>query len=466
MRNINFIRLNIAVVAMVAMLAGTILTGCNDPFSQTPEEDTTMLWPAADSTGYWGFINEKGEMVIPAKYDRTYGFSGGVAKVIIDEDDQPTKHYYSDDPVYYYGTKQAFINKKGEVVYTLPDNTWCDSYFYYGCCRYWYHTSPYIDISSYGMYDAHFNSIISNDRPGLVLSVMTKDGLASSNIGYFNKKGEKVISRFTNGVDGELYFQLYDFCDGIAVVDKSWYDGPYNHNAFGAINTKGEVVIDTIYPYLQSVGNDRLLYKLKDSDWTYAGLMDTQGNIITEQNIYLGGENFFGDGGLMPVRNNQGLYGYIDKNGIVQIPYQYAYADPFYGEYAWVWKSTTMSIKSTEVDVNLYCIINLQGEVVLSMDTWDKMPASLISSGVHNELCLVVDTENPRLNVYKYINLKGEVIYSWSKKTNRQGYDAPERREQTEADRDELMLRMFEGTKYYPLAEQCVRSRRAHAERE
>ena len=25
---------------------------------------------------------------------------------------------------------------------------------------------------------------------------------------------------------------------------------------------------------------------------------------------------------------------------------------------------------------------------------------------------------------------------------------------------------MFEGTKYYPLAEQCVRSRRAHAERE
>ena len=150
----------------------------------------------------------------------------------------------------------------------------------------------------------------------------------------------------------------------------------------------------------------------------------------------------------------------------LQIPYQYAYADPFYGEYAWVWKSTTMSIKSTEVDVNLYCIINLQGEVVLSMDTWDKMPASLISSGVHNELCLVVDTENPRLNVYKYINLKGEVIYSWSEKTNRQGYDAPERREQTEADRDEMMLRMFKGTKYYPLAEQCVRSRRAHAERE
>lgn len=452
---------NIAVVAMVAMLAGTILTGCNDPFSQTPEEDTTMLWPAADSTGYWGFINEKGEMVIPAKYDRTYGFSGGVAKVIIDEDDQPTKYYYNDDPVYYYGTKQAFINKKGEVVYTLPDNTWCDSYFYYGCCRYWYHTSPYIDISSYGMYDAHFNSIISNDRPGLVLSVMTKDGLASSNIGYFNKKGEKVISRFTNGVDGELYFQLYDFCDGIAVVDKSWYDGPYYHNAFGAINTKGEVVIDTVYAYLRSVGNDRLLYRLDNENMMFAGLMDTQGNIITEPFINTGDRScFFGDGGLMPVRNREGMCGYIDKNGTMQLPYQYTYADPFFEGYAWV-------IAPDETGFSTYRLINLQGEIVLSLGSRIyPVPTSFINAGAHNGLCFIRDGKDPQLCVYEYVNLKGEVIYSWSEKTNRQGYDAPERREQTEADRDELMLRMFEGTKYYPLAEQCVRSRRAHAERE
>lgn len=456
MRNINFIRLNIAVVAMVAMLAGTILTGCNDPFSQTPEEDTTMLWPAADSTGYWGFINEKGEMVIPAKYDRTYGFSGGVAQVYIDVDGEPLRSTgYQASTL---GPLHAFINKKGEVVYTLPEGQgFNDHYFYYGCCRFG-------DMHKTGMMDNHFSTILApmDNSVFAPFGPMTKDGLATSILGYFNKKGDVVIPRLIKGVDGYIYEYCKDFCDGIAVI--GYYRD--NYNIYGAINTKGELVIDTIYPYLQSVGNDRLLYKLKDSDWTYAGLMDTQGNIITEQNIYLGGENFFGDGGLMPVRNNQGLYGYINKNGIVQIPYQYAYADPFYGEYAWVWKSTTMSIKSTEVDVNLYCIINLQGEVVLSMDTWDKMPASLISSGVHNELCLVVDTENPRLNVYKYINLKGEVIYSWSEKTNRQGYDAPERREQTEADRDELMLRMFEGTKYYPLAEQCVRSRRAHVERE
>lgn len=455
MRNINFIRLNIAVVAMIVMLAG-MLPGCNDPFSQTPEEDTTMLWPAADSTGYWGFINEKGEMVIPAKYDRTYGFSGGVAQVYIDVDGEPLRSTgYQASTL---GPLHAFINKKGEVVYTLPEGQgFNDHYFYYGCCRFG-------DMHKTGMMDNHFSTILApmDNSVFAPFGPMTKDGLATSILGYFNKKGDVVIPRLIKGVDGYIYEYCKDFCDGIAVI--GYYRD--NYNIYGAINTKGELVIDTIYPYLQSVGNDRLLYKLKDSDWTYAGLMDTQGNIITEQNIYLGGENFFGDGGLMPVRNNQGLYGYIDKNGIVQIPYQYAYADPFYGEYAWVWKSTTMSIKSTEVDVNLYCIINLQGEVVLSMDTWDKMPASLISSGVHNELCLVVDTENPRLNVYKYINLKGEVIYSWSEKTNRQGYDAPERREQTEADRDEMILRMFEGTKYYPLAEQCVRSRRAHAERE
>ena len=453
-------RINAALGAVIVGLAG-ILTGCNEPFSQTPEEDTTMLWPAADSTGYWGFINEKGEMVIPAKYDRTYGFSGGVAQVYIDVDGEPLT--FGGYQASVLGPQHAFINKKGEVVYALPEGQgFLDHYFYYGCCRYG-------DMRKTGIMDNHFSTILAPTENGLItpLGPMTKDGLAASIFGYYNKKGEIAISSYINGVDGERYWKLYDFCDGIAVVDKSWSDESQSYYVNGAINTKGELVIDTIYPYLQSVGNDRLLYRLKGDDWMYAGLMDTQGNIITEPTIYLGGENFFGDGGLMPVRNKEGMYGYIDKNGTLQLPYQYAEALPFYEGYAWVRKPTAMVINSTEVEVNVYHLINLQGESVLTLDIWEA-PTGLLQFGVHNGLCMVRNYKEQQQYRYtfKYVNLKGEVIYSWVEDSSSRHSNAPERREQAEPDRDEMMLRMFEGTKYYPLAEQCIRSRRAHAERE
>ena len=447
----------LALLATAATLSAALLTGCNEPFSQTPEEDTTMLWPAADSTGYWGFINEKGEMVIPAKYDRTYGFSGGVAQVYIDVDGEPLRSTgYQASTL---GPLHAFINKKGEVVYTLPEGQgFNDHYFYYGCCRFG-------DMHKTGMMDNHFSTILApmDNSVFAPFGPMTKDGLATSILGYFNKKGDVVIPRLIKGVDGYIYEYCKDFCDGIAVI--GYYRD--NYNIYGAINTKGELVIDTIYPYLQPVGNDRLLYKLKDSDWTYAGLMDTQGNIITEPIIYLGGENFFGDGGLMPVRNREGMYGSIDKNGTMQFPYQYAEALPFFEGYAWVRKATPMVINSTEVEVNAYHLINMQGESVLTLDIWED-PTGLLQFGVHNGLCLVRNYKEQVQYRYtfKYVNLKGEVIYSWVEDSSSRHGNAPERREQEEPDRDEMMLRMFEGTKYYPLAEQCVRSRRAHAERE
>ena len=106
---------------MLVVSSLLMLTCCNGLVSQTPDEDTTMLWPAADSTGLWGFINDKGRMVIPAKYGRTYGFSGGLAKVVIAEDGQPLPAYYGYQAnIFKY--KQAFVNTKGKIVYTLPDD--------------------------------------------------------------------------------------------------------------------------------------------------------------------------------------------------------------------------------------------------------------------------------------------------------------------------------------------------------
>ena len=385
-----------AYISLFVILASLCMVGCENPSSVTPE-DTTHLWPAGDSTGYWGFINDKGEMVIPAKYDRTYGFSGGMAQVYIDVDGKPLPSYISYETTV-MTSQHAFINKKGEILFSLPEGKgFVDHYFTYGFCRYggW---------GSIGMMDTNFNPVIPDNQyySGIRLGVMTKDGLASSVLGYFNKTGELVISAYINGKDGNIYEERNDFCDGIAVVADfiDLTDMNTMYNRYGAINTKGELVIDTVYPFLQSVGANRLVYQKKGGDYSLLGLMDTKGNIITEPCIRRDDYSFFGDGGLMPVAIYQdGLkYGYMDVNGNMQIPNKYAYATPFENGYAWVL-----------VQNEGYKLINLQDEVVLSLDMWQT---PFFDYGFRNGLCLVFYNDN-QTRIYQYINLKGEVIYSW-----------------------------------------------------
>lgn len=435
---------------LLIILVSLGVVGCENQFSNTPDEDTTQLWPAGDSTGFWGFINEKGEMVIPAKFERTYGFSGGMAKVVLDDDDIPMPPLGYQQ--YYEGHQQAFIDIHGNILFSLPnDKVFYDNYFYYGCCRYG-------GNSTRGLMNNHFVSIIPDEKfdLGIHLGLMTKDGLASSKIGYFNKDGEQVISCYINGVNGDSYEKLCDFYDGIAVVGYNndlKYKTPI-YDRCGAINTKGELVIDTVYQYLQSVGNDRLLYRLKGGD-RHVGLMNTRGNIITEPFIINVSESFFGDGGLMPVIEYENgvpsvenrKYGYIDINGTLQIPYQYVYAEPFCNGYAWV-------LAPNEKNQTVYKLINLQGQVVLELDV-TQWPASHISGNYHNGLCLIMDQIQDQY-WYHYINLKGDVIYSWPEEPVNQQNSVSREPEYKIPDFRELMLQRFEGTTYYPLALQCA----------
>lgn len=437
---------NIAIRALLIVASCLMLTCCTDPLSQTPEEDTTMLWPAADNTGFWGFINEKGEMVIPAKYDRTYSFCGGKALVVIDEDGEPAPSYVGYQASI-FGWHYAFIDTKGNILYTFPEgHAPLDHYFYYGCCR-------VENKRVQGIIDSQFNYVIPlEDRNyGIQIGVMTKDGLASSTIGYYNKKGERAISRYINGVDGNLYEVTNDFCDGVAVVGDYWDNGDMYPDRYGAINTKGELVIDTIYRSLQSVGNGRLLYKLYNDDSNCWGLMDTQGNIITKPFIFDSSISFFGDGGLMPVYKDR-TYGYIDKDGNLQIPYQYIAATPFCDGKAWVLPSD-----------GYWKLINLQGEVLLTLDLFDDPYTLFPAYGARNGLYLARNYSEQfhHRYTYKYINQQGEVVYSWVEDSSSQYSNAPKRNEQAVQHEEDRLLQMFEGTKYYPLASQCAQRRKA-----
>ena len=389
--------------------------GCDSPITQTPEEDTTKLWPAGNLTDYnVGFINAKGEMVIPAQYYEAYRFSGGKAKVLLT------------------AKQSAFIDENGKLLYTLPYGVSCDNYFSYGCC-------VFGQIGAYGMYDTDFNLVIPAEN--LWVGTMTKEGLAyyapntmDGRTGYINKAGDVII-------EPQFAFAA-SFCDGIAVVSYAYEGKDLTHRSlYGAINTQGELMIDTIYEHLESVGSDRVVYY---SPGGYSrGLMDTKGNIITEP--FFGVYTFFGDNDLMPVTlaDDNKKFGYIDRNGTFQIPCIYYDATPFYKGEAWV--ATEKSVKHADFSYTCqYELINTKGETLLTLK--NKSPLA----GFHNGLCPVNNHEN---NLLEYIDKQGNVVYSWH--PNYTWY--PQMPEKSYTKDQKLRISMFEGTEYYPLAIQSVR---------
>ena len=107
-------------ISFIALLfiAFVCLNSCEENILKengTPSEDLTKLWPAqTDISELWGYINERGEMVIPPTYSYAFGFSCGKAKV-----------YLQDHRV-------AFIDKTGKIIHIIDEG--CDNYFYYDCC--------------------------------------------------------------------------------------------------------------------------------------------------------------------------------------------------------------------------------------------------------------------------------------------------------------------------------------------
>ena len=103
-------------ISQVAFLfiAFTAFVCMNSCEPNLPSEDTTKLWPAqTDTSALWGYINEKGKMVITPQYINAAYFSGGKACVILEN------------------RRYAFINRLGQTLYTLAEGERCSN-FYYG----------------------------------------------------------------------------------------------------------------------------------------------------------------------------------------------------------------------------------------------------------------------------------------------------------------------------------------------
>ena len=322
----------------------------------TPQEDKTKLWPAQEDNGsLWGYINEKGEMAIPAVFQAAAQFSCGYACVW----DQ--------------NNKLAFINKSGEIVSQNAPSESMDNFFYYDVCM-------FAQDGLCAFMDKNFKALFTPKFS--TLGTMTADGLArcreqnAEYLGYCDKNGNMVIPA--------TFQYCEDFLDGMAVVAKA----KDAEEQYALINTKGDFLMEYASKPLINIGEGRLAFLASNNK---IGIMDKNGNEIVSATF---DDMYMYSDGLCLVRRNDKC-GYIDKNGNYAIDLIYEYASIFQDNLAWV-----------STDGDRWQVIDKSGNTVLTLAD-RQYPNSLF----HNGMAQIYDEDE---QAYSYIDKKQNVIYSWT----------------------------------------------------
>lgn len=243
--------------------------------------------------GKWGFIDEKGEEVIPCEYDyvdRTW--AQGVTVI----GESIGKNEVGGDRL-----KYGLINTDGDIV-----------------------VSPQYDDYSIG------NGFIAMAE---IVSGVDEEGLPLEKWGFLDSKGEPVT---------EFKYQywgrpIFNGANGLAIVgerielNNENEDVTYN---YGVINEKGEEILPLEYCYIgdeslddQYLGNKGLISVAKqEGDAIYYGFVDYDNKEIVP--IVYDAVQEFSEYGLASVCKD-GKWGYINDKGETVIPCQYDYAGRF-----------------------------------------------------------------------------------------------------------------------------------------
>ncbi|MDS0526906.1 WG repeat-containing protein [Clostridium sp. SHJSY1] len=188
--------------------------------------------------------------------------------------------------------------------------------------------------------------------------------------GYIDEKGTFIIE--------PKYKNAYDFNEyGIAIVEEN--------DLTGAINFKGDYVINPIYESITPFKEGRAVYVLNNK----VGVIDEKGNIITKKNYNYISEFNEGMAVVSITRNEESYYGYIDKDGNEIVSPKYLTANEF--------KDGVALVKIKE---NEYALIDKTGKVT---NTYDYEYVSQYGDG------LMVFTKSFD-DSYGYINKEGKVV--------------------------------------------------------
>lgn len=269
-----------------------VFTACDG--GSNPDVVNTKLFPAMDASGdKWGYINEKGEMVLPAIYDKALNFTCGYALVETDYisyfiDDKGNKQEASFDSAmpFYYNYSVVFLNNR------------------------------------FGLLGTNFDFAI---EPSMVrLGTMGDNGLVcakredGAKWEYVNAKGETKIDAEFDGAD--------NFKGGLAII--------YVGDQCGAIDKDGKYLIEPSSQLgLINLGEGLVAnYDFSAQKWS---VLDKNGKTIVEPTF--NDINAVSDG-LIAVSGDNGC-GFLNTKGEMVIPEMYAQVRSFSEGYAWVTES-------------------------------------------------------------------------------------------------------------------------------
>ena len=308
----------------------------------------------------WGYMNNKGQLVIDYKYDLAQNFHEGYASValgnmpcLIDVNEKrviDTGIYqyvgtYSEGMVSVldYKFNRFYLNNKGKVVLSLPKEIYDARSFSNGLARVGKKIDIVqnkfgFDISNLGYKFAYIRKDGSYatefifddgddmdagmarflqgklfgllDSNGAIILPATYDFISSFNeeiaavnktgkFGYINKKGQEIIApQFT---------YAKEFNEGLAAVEVE--------GKFGFIDPSGSLVIPAQYLDIRPFSEGRAAVYLQ-TKWAF---IDAKGNYIYQP--YFEEAGYFNEG-ICPVKL-KGKWGAIDKEGHVLVPFEF-----------------------------------------------------------------------------------------------------------------------------------------------
>lgn len=380
---------------LICGVIAVMCMGCESINNTDPTHDTTKLWPAYDNaTDKWGYINAKGKMVIPAQFDEANGFSCGYA--VVKKSGQ--WHYIDNSEAIQYSI-QEYSDYYAGYNYN----------FYYG-----YVTVPEGD--KIGLMNSNFEYTI---QPGQYLGIsrMSSSGLVAVRLydeldygypikwGYADANGGIVIPcQCYSDLNIPPYATFKDGYAVVSIIDTTDM-GKKMRTVF---DENGNCIIKPTSYYLKYVGGDMFAYQ--PSLKTGYGILNKQGEVLCSPGDNVEYSHAV-DNSLIPVRNGDMKWGYMNFSCNMQIGYLYDYALPFYEGYAFV-ENTIQDGKFEDEDVWKYTnevkVIDTDGEVVYTLPKY-----STPETGFHNGLALITQRDGEKL-LHKYITPKGKTVYEWT----------------------------------------------------
>lgn len=413
---------------LLIILVSLGVVGCEDQFSNTPNEDTTQLWPAGithevviygsiddsdrdfypDSTLY-GYIDRHGNMVVRPQFYSAGSFSCGYAPVRVKIDKSNVESAYMDKKGNIHHIKNyPYSPDEGGICTAIPTP------FYYNTAVIYHQTVPSVGNFYYSwMVDKNMNVVSDCISRGLLYQ-MTEDGLAAyvddvnMEVSHYNKTGNKVLQ--AKALPEDPHFK-----DGYMIL--CFWNQEKGSSLHTIVDKHGHVVYEDTLP-LTNLGNQRFLR----TDH-YALSSNEQFEIIDMHGHLLGSDEFSAPDFkedrqfLVTHTHNECVsemlpYYYINQNGQQTIMRSFTNAEPFYEGYAVV-----RTVEDWNLGVREYPfeIINTKGETVLTLEKEEE------PMRVHNGLVLTrkIEYMNGRYQSiihYAYKDLSGNVIYSWDEK--------------------------------------------------